>query len=150
MKVYCVHPISGMSAEEVFEYYTRTKKALESLGYDVLIPMVGKGYLRTELEFKAHGYEGQPLSTNHAIFTRDKWMVKQADIIYANFAGVSRTSIGSMFEMAWASDHDKNVVAVMEQDNIHRHAFVLEAASVVFEAEEQAMAYFKVFAEGGF
>jgi nucleoside 2-deoxyribosyltransferase len=141
MKVYCVHPISGTSAEEVFGYYERTKEALTELGYNVLTPMYGKGQLRTELEFKAHGYENNPLATNRAIFGRDRWMVEQADILYANLLGAGRVSIGSCFELAWGSDLRKQVVLVMEKDNIHRHAFVLEAATVIFEDEDSALAY---------
>jgi len=141
MKVYCVHPISGLSADEVFDYYTRTHETLRELGYDVLIPMFGKGNLRTELEFKAHGYEGNPLTENHAIFGRDRWMVGQSDILYANFLGAERVSIGSCFELAWGWDLKKQVILVMEKDNIHRHAFVLEAATIVFETEADALNY---------
>lgn len=146
MKVYCVHPISGRSADDVFSYYTGVKTDLEAMGYDVLIPMFGKGSLRTEIAFKAHGQEGNPLTANHAIFNRDKWMVKQADILYANLLGAKHVSIGSMFELAWGSDNDKQNVVVMEEDNIHRHAFVLEAATVVYNNAEDAMAYLQALA----
>ena len=139
-KIYCVHPISGSSAEEVFSYYDKTQKQLTVAGYDVLIPMFGKGSLRTELKFKAHDYRG-PLTTNHAIYGRDHWMVCQADIIYANFLGAKMVSIGSMFELAWASHMRKQVIIVMEKNNIHQHAFVLESATIVFEEEAEAIDY---------
>lgn len=139
-KIYCVHPISGSSADDVFQYYEKTQKVLTVAGYDVLIPMFGKGSLRTELKFKAHDYR-TPLTTNHAIFTRDHWMVCQADIIYANFLGAKIVSIGSMFELAWASHMGKQVVLVMDKENIHQHAFVLEAASIIFEEETEAIDY---------
>ena len=140
LKIYCVHPISGLSSDEVFDYYEGTQHEMTKIGYDVFVPMFGKGNLRTELEFKAHDYRG-PLTTNHAIFNRDKWMVKQADILYANFIGAKRVSIGSMFELAWGSDNGKQVIVVMEKDNIHMHAFVLEAATIVFETEQEAIDY---------
>lgn len=148
MRIYCVHPISGMTADEVFTYYTFTRDKLKNMGYDVLTPMVGKGYARTELEFKAQGYDDKPVSNNHAIFTRDKWMVKRSDIIYANFLDVKRTSIGSMMELAWGSDNGKQIVTVMEEDNIHRHAFVLEASSIVFTTVDDAMSYLEVLITG--
>jgi len=131
LKIYCVHPISGLSADDVFDYYDKTKDTMTKLGYDVFVPMFGKGFLRTEIEFKAYDYR-TPLTTNHAIFNRDKWMVKQSDILYANFMGAKSVSIGSMMELAWGSDSDKQVVIVMEEDNVHMHAFVLEAATIVF------------------
>jgi hypothetical protein len=140
MKIYCVHPISGASAEEIFKYYDQTKDILIKLGYDVFTPMYGKEYLRNEIKFKAEGYTN-PLSTNHSIFNRDKWMCLQADIIYASFIGTKIVSIGSMFELAWANIHNKQIVIAMEQDNIHRHAFVLEAATIIYPTEDEAINY---------
>ena len=142
LKIYCIHPISGLSADEVFDYYEGTKHELDKLGYDVYVPMFGKGFLRTEEKFKAHDYRS-PLTTNHAIFNRDKWMVKQSDILYANFMDADKVSIGSMMELAWGCDNDKQVIVVMEKDNVHMHAFVLEAATIVFHSEQEAMEYLK-------
>jgi len=145
LKIYCVHPISGCSADEVFNYYKRTQKELEQL-YDVFIPMFGKDSLRTEKNFKAEGYEDNPLTGNHAIFERDRWMVTQSDIIYANLTGSKIVSIGSVMELAWASILGKYVVLVMEEDNIHRHSFVLEAADLIYTKEEDMLDYLKKLA----
>lgn len=139
MKIYLVHPISGLSADDVFAYYVAAKDRLGSL-YDVLTPMYGKSFLRCEKELKAHSYK-HPCTTNHAIFERDHWMVCQADIIYANFSKAVGVSIGSMMELAWASHLGKHVVVTMPEDNIHAHAFVFEAASVIFPDHESAMEY---------
>jgi len=149
MSVYCVHPISGCSADEVFTYYDEIKGLLDPY-YRVLTPMYGKGELRTELEFKASGYEDDPLANNHSIFERDRWMVEQSDIILANLTGATRASIGSMFELAWASILGKYVVVVMEKQNVHRHAFVLQAADVIFEDAETAVEYLKRLSLGEF
>ena len=140
-KIYCVHPISGCSADDVFNYYEDTQKQLTVAGYDVLIPMFGKGSLRTEMKFKASDHNRGPLTTNHAIYNRDKWMVQQADILYANFTGATIVSIGSMFELAWGSLLGKQVIIVMDKENIHRHAFVLEAGTIIFETTEDAINY---------
>lgn len=139
MKIYLVHPISGLSADDVFDYYVKTKARLQDL-YDVLTPMYGKKFLRCEKEFKAHDYK-HPCTTNHAIFNRDKWMVQQSDIIYANFEKAQGISIGSMMELAWASMLGKHVVVTMPENNIHAHAFVFEAASVIYNTHEEAMIY---------
>ena len=140
MKIYCVHPISGMSGEAIFNYYDNIKVTLGNLGYDVFTPMYGKEYLRNDIKMKAGGYDN-PLSTNHAIFARDKWMCLQADVIYASFVGAQIVSIGSMFELAWGSFNNKQVVVAMEDKNIHRHAFVMEAASIIYPTEEEAINY---------
>jgi len=146
LKIYCVRSISGRSPDEVFDYYQKTQKTLTDYGYDVLVPLYGKNQLRCEKEFKAADYRS-PVSTNAAIFGRDKWMVLQADIIYATFVGVPAISIGSCFELAWASDHNKHIVIVMEKENIHRHAFVIEAAHIVLESEQEALDYLRKLAQ---
>ena len=117
---------------------------LRDFGYTVLSPMLSKDEMRNELEFRATGYKG-PSTTNHAIFERDKWMVKSCDILYANLWGAgSRTSIGCMMEMAWASAFGKHIVLTMPMDdNPHQHAFVLEAAHVYYEFETAAEDYLK-------
>ena len=150
LKIYCVHPISGRSADEVFEYYDRTQKQLTEIGYDVFIPMFGKGNLRTVKKFRAKDEHLSPLTKNHAIVGKDKWMVNQSDILYANFLGASDVSIGSMFELAWGSNAGKQVIVVMEEENIHQHAFVLEAATIIFETTEDAMKYLTQLAHKDF
>jgi nucleoside 2-deoxyribosyltransferase len=140
LTIYCVHPISGQSADDVFEYYEETYQVLKDY-YNVFIPMIGKQSLRTELKFKSEGYKNDPLTKNHAIFERDKWMVTKSDIIYANLIGTKIASIGSIMELAWASMLGKYIILIMEQNNIHRHAFVLEAADVIFEEEKLAIDY---------
>ena len=143
MKIYCVKPISGETGLAVFNYYDRIRKTLMDIGYHVLTPLYGKGELRTELEFKSHGYDNNPLTTNHAIFGRDKFFVQQSDILFANFLGASRVSIGSIMEIAIGHMLGKQIVIVMEKDNIHMHCFVLEAATIIFETEESAIKYLR-------
>ena len=140
MRIYCCKPISGASADEVFGYYEGMEALLGRMGYEVETPMHGKDVLRCEKEFRAQGY-GSPLSTNHAIYNRDRWMVRRADVVYANLCGASRVSIGSVMEMAVASELGKHVVLAVESGNVHEHAFVLEAADVVYGTHEEAVGY---------
>jgi hypothetical protein len=149
--IYCAAAISGRSFDEVTSYYKKTRDYLDSLGnekrrYDVWFPFLGKSYLRNEIAFKAEGYN-HPLSTNHAIIERDRWMVRNAKMVYLNLVGAKTVSIGCMMELAWAHDHGIHTVVVLDKDNIHRHAFVLEAADVLFDTEEEAFNYFKVVLE---
>lgn len=142
MKIYCAHAVSGQSAKKVFNYYKKIDIILSDMGYTVLHPMVGKGYMRTELKFKAHGLGG-PLSTNHAIKERDKWMIMNSDIVYINLLGTKMASIGSISELAWGDLEQKHTVVVMEKNNIHRHAFILEMADIVFEKEKEVIEYLR-------
>lgn len=139
MKIYLAHPISGLSYEDVMRYYHAASIALRKAGYAVLCPMQGKDYLRTETVLRAEGYKN-PISTNQAIVRRDHWMVEQADIVYVNLAGSTQISIGSLFELAWAYHLRKHVVLAMDQQTpeqkLYAHAFVLEAADIIFEGPD--------------
>jgi len=149
MKIYLAGSISGCSYEEVTEKIKSKKERLEKAGYEIFSPMTGKNYLRTELVFRAEGYKNPP-STNHAIFERDKWMVNMVDIVLADLSGAKIASLGTAMELAWASLLGKYTVLVMEEDNIHRHAFILEAADIVFPTLEEAMLYLEKLAKGDF
>jgi len=142
LKVYCCYPISGMSYDDVITYYSNVKQELSSFGYKVFNPMTGKESLRNELEFRAHGYTDIPVATNHAILRRDRWMVNQSDIVFANFLDAKkRVSIGSVMELAMAYNYNKHTIVCMDEENIHQHAFVLECADVVFKTYDEAINY---------
>ena len=147
--IYTVGPISGLSYEEVVSRYQKLTKELEELDFNVLCPMSGKKFLRNEIEFKAHGYDDHPMSTNHAIMTRDRWMLDQSDIILADLSNSGdRVSIGSMMELAWAYDTKKWVIGVIPKDNIHNHAFVLEACGTIVPTIEDALDMLRAFKAG--
>jgi len=147
--IYCAGPISGQGYDEVVGYYKKIVGKLSKMGFDVLYPMCGKSYLRNEIEFKAEGYE-HPLSTNHAILRRDRWMIEKADVIYVNLVrGAERVSIGTVAEMGMAHAlGGKHVVTVLPDDNIHNHSFVLEMSDVVFKTEDEAEEYLGKLAGG--
>jgi nucleoside 2-deoxyribosyltransferase len=148
MKIYLAGPISGIGYDEVVDRYKKKSEYLNSLGYEVLCPMTGKTYLRNEIKLKASGY-GFPVSTNHAIFERDKWMVSSSDIILADLSNSGdRVSIGTMMELAWASMLGKHTLIVLPEGNIHNHAFVLESGDIIFQTLEEAEKYLEDLAKG--
>lgn len=146
MKIYCVHPITGLSFDEVYAYFEGLRTKLGKY-YTVLHPMTAKAYLKDEADLKASGYTF-PISTNHAIIERDVWMVSEADVVYADLTGAKSTSIGCVMELAWAFVHRKHTVVVMEKQNPHQHAFVLEAADVIFSNCDEATAYLEKLSTG--
>lgn len=151
MKIYIGGRISGLSYEDASNYFNTTKSNLEEMGYAVLSPMTAKNALRTEIKLKSTDYSN-PVSTNHAIFERDKWCVEQSDIFYLNLlaCGSNFVSMGGVTELAWASLRGKHTIVVMQKDNIHRHAFILEAADIVFETHEEAIDYlYKLITQTG-
>ena len=108
MRIYCCRPISGGSADEVFEYYERIRGVLGALGYEVLTPLHDRDVLRCNKDLRAADCRS-PLSTNHAIFNRDRWMVRRSHVVFANLLGATAVSIGATMELAWAADRGKHV-----------------------------------------
>lgn len=146
LKLYLAHPISGLSYEQILDYYTKVEMILVYY-FEILCPMTAKGFLRNELKFRAEGY-GNPVATNHAIFERDQWMVRSSDIVYVNFENAIEVSTGCVMELAWASAFGKHTVITLPKNNPHRHAFVLEAADIVFEEHDKAIEYLTMLANG--
>jgi nucleoside 2-deoxyribosyltransferase len=142
MKIYIAHQITGLTFDEVVNYYNRTTRTFQKMGYKVLCPMTAKGYLRTSEKerFKPRNYK-YPVATNHAIYERDKWMVENCDVLYCDFTGTGHALIGCLFELAWASMLGKHTITVIPRENIHQHAFVLEASDICFGKTEEALDY---------
>lgn len=147
MKIYIAGSVSGKGYKEVMAYYKNLLNLFESMGFQTLYPMLGKEYLRNEEEFKSRGY-GQPISTNHAIFERDKWMVTQCDILFVDFSQSEKVSIGSCFEIAWAASLGIHVISIIPEGNPHKHAFVLEASDIVFSTRDEALNYLEALSKG--
>ena len=150
LTVYCARPMSGLSFNVVNDYYHNIQTELTRIGYNVLHPMCGKAALKQEGEtLQPNGYV-LPVSTNHAIFQRDRWMVRQADVIFANLIGATAVSIGTMMELAWGFEMGKHNVVALEKGNPHNHCFVAEAAHLTYPTYEEAIEYLKLLVQQGF
>ena len=141
MIVYLAGPISGKSYEEAVENFEPKISVLKGMGYEVYYPFLEREYLRNERTLRAEGYEN-PVSTNRAIFSRDRWMLARADIILADLLSATEVSIGTMFELAWAKELGLHtIVLVPEGKHVHNHAFVREATDVCFHSVSEALDY---------
>jgi len=147
MRLYLAGSISGKTKEEVEGYFHNYSTLFRKMGYQVFSPMSGRGELRVNSTYEPLGYDN-PIATDHAIVTRDRWMVGQGDILFCNLLESKRVSIGSMMELAWARELGKHVVLVMETGNIHEHAFVMECANIRFTFMQPAVAYLKELISG--
>lgn len=127
----------------MFQYYNKACVALSGT-FEILYPMLAKDYLRNEPKYKAEGYQN-PVSTNHAIKERDKWMVRNSDLVFVDFSGAKGISIGCCMELAWADLLGKHTVVVIDENNYHKHAFVLDCAHIVFYNYNDAIKYLKEF-----
>lgn len=135
------HPITGLTGKEVIDYYNDIYGLLKDKYY-ILNPLSGKQHLYNDGLCVSHGYE-HPVCTNHAIFERDMWMVKQADVVFCDFENASKISIGCAIELGVAAALGKHTVLVMDKDNVHNHAFVLEAADIIFDNFQDGLTYLR-------
>lgn len=142
LKIYTVGPITGKSGKAVIQHFNEKKAILSDMGYEVYSPMTGKEYLADEEEVKSGGYT-QPLSTDQAIFHRDRWMVGTVDVILADLSHAKNVSIGSMFELAWGNLLRKQVIVVLPENSVHDHSFVRQSATIIFHDIEDAYDYLK-------
>jgi nucleoside 2-deoxyribosyltransferase len=85
---------------------------------------------------------------NSAVFMRDHAMVKSAHILLVNlkvkgYSGIpiKKPLIGSFFEMAWAWQYQKPIIAVVEEDNYlyQNHPFITETITHKFSTLEEAL-----------
>lgn len=141
LKIYFARSITGKTIEEVMKWYDYVVRRFTLLGVQVYHPMVGKEKLRCDKAFKAHGYEGIPCTTNHAIVERDLWMVNQADIVFCDLTDTTEVSMGCIGELAVAHWLRKHTVVVLPKGNCHEHCFPLEFADVVYDNHREAVEY---------
>jgi nucleoside 2-deoxyribosyltransferase len=140
LTVYLARQITGLSFAEVEAAYEDLKSRVSALGFKVLQAMTGKKDLAGHQNLSACGI-GRPLSTDHAIAQRDRWMVRQSDLVLMDLRGTTRISIGCCMELAWAFEMGKHNIVVLEPDNLHHHAFIHDCAHVIYETLEDALNY---------
>jgi nucleoside 2-deoxyribosyltransferase len=143
--VYLAGPITGLTYGESSDWRDAVKEELDDAGIAAFSPLRMKGYLESFGVLSAKGQDGynysgaHPLSEDKGIMTRDRFDVRTRDMVLANFLGAERVSIGTCIEIGWADAFRKPVVAVMEDDNVHRHAMLDEGCGFVVKTLDQAV-----------
>ena len=137
-KVYLAGPMTGLTLLDSEAWREHAARVLAER-FEVYSPLRGKEFLRGRGAMLPDG--PSEVYGDQGIYRRDGWDVRRADIVLANFLGARQVSIGTCFELAWAHHLGKYVVVVMDEDNPHFHAFVRQAASVVFGGLDTALNY---------
>jgi nucleoside 2-deoxyribosyltransferase len=138
MKVYLAGPITGLSWEEATAWRNQMIAEMKPLGIQCYSPLRAKVYL-SHLNSIPNATATQPLSTARGIYTRDKWDATRCDVLFVNFLGAQKVSTGTVLEIAWADAKDIPIILVMEEDNIHRHAMIMECAGYVVPTLDDGM-----------
>lgn len=130
-KVYLAGPISGLTHDECVGWRDEAARLLGAVGIDSYSPMRGKGYLKDKGVLE-QSYPKYALSSDRGIMSRDHNDVITSDALLVNLTGVSRVTIGTVMEIAWAWDRHIPTIVMMEKaegayPNIHDHPMIREA-----------------------
>jgi len=134
-KIYVAGPMRGLTYDQANEWRLAAESALPEC--DIFSPMRGKEYLR-DLDV-IPGAVGDKMSSSQAIYIRDRWDVRTADAILVYLLGAKEISIGTCFEMAWATAYNIPVVIVMKEGDVHEHPFVRQAAWIVVDSLHEGL-----------
>lgn len=126
--IYLAGPISGLTYDGAVDWRNTVKETLDDASkgqIQCLSPMRHKDYLLNESKIK-DDYE-QILSSQRGITARDRFDSTRCDLLFVNFLGAKKVSIGTVLEIAWADSQRIPIVLVMEdENNPHEHSMVRE------------------------
>jgi nucleoside 2-deoxyribosyltransferase len=122
LKIYAAGSIAGKTQESASGWRNRLIDELSPYGVKVLSPMRATEHLANRGELTQFAYDGDIMTTEKAITTRDRNDVMTCDLMFVNLHKVTRYSLGTMIELGWADAWRKPIVAIMEEGNIHEHA----------------------------
>jgi nucleoside 2-deoxyribosyltransferase len=129
MIVYLAGPITGCSYKECTDWRKTATNTLGAFNIKCLDPMRGKSFLENADDIRDE-YGATPTSNRQSITYRDHDDIRRADIVLVNFSGATRVSIGTVIEIGWASELNKLIVVIMDEDNCHWHGMLRELAYV--------------------
>jgi len=131
--IYLAGPVAGETLAAAGNWRRTVAAYLDECGFRVLDPLRAK--------YDVIGQDGGPLKDSYsgilgsgskAIFERDLYDVRQADIVLANFTEAKKVSIGTVYEVAVAHELRKYVAVCMRtNDPFHDHPFIHESASII-------------------
>ena len=135
-RVYRGGPITGLTHVEVTAWRNEVGMKLLAKGIQPVDPMRD-----TPRPLGGGAYDDDPkwLNLNFDPYGRDRSDIEGSDVILFNFLGAERVSIGSLWELGYASAGGQYIVVVMRPGNYHDHYFVKKAAAVVVGSLDEAI-----------
>lgn len=136
--VYLAGPITGLTESSAKDWRESVKQLLPS-GF------VGVDPLRSEPKvngsYKPH-YADKKFGTPSAINVKNWVDTMRADVVLAYLPRVlneKELSIGTMFEIGWASAHRKHVVLVTDDPRVINHPLMTQNVSHILPSFEDAV-----------
>lgn len=120
--LYLAGPVTGGDYKKVSDWREYVGKKLPKEIIPVS-PLRGREYLSKDKSIKNFD-ERFTLSSKSGIVARVRMDVERCDMLFVNFLGVRKVSIGTVMEIAWADAWRKPIVTVMDKGNIHEHVLI--------------------------
>ena len=142
--VYLAGGIAGLSGADATNWRADATLRLEPYGVECLNPMRAKRRLSVQAiistNFKDYEKNGA-FFTSRGIMTRDFNDVKRCDALLVNLLGLTKPSLGTIMELAWAYALQKPaVVAIEAAGNPHDlHPMIVEAMPFRVETLNEAI-----------
>lgn len=123
--VYLAGPIAGQSWQQASDWRNYVTRALTPHGISCYSPLRGMGRFMAGAAVIQPAYEEDPLRTTRGLLARDELDVQRSQLMFVNFLGASKVSIGTCAEFGWAKAYHTRILVVMEREfNPHDHPFV--------------------------
>ena len=142
--VYLAGGIAGLPGADASDWRIDANQALEMRNVETLDPMRAKQALsaqpRISTNFNDYAKNGA-FFTSRGIMTRDFNDVKRCDALLVNLLGLTKPSLGTIMELAWAYTRQKPaVVAIEREGNPHdNHPMIHEAIPFRVETLDEAI-----------
>jgi|GEM_PF-3423886 len=136
-KVYLAGPMAGMDRETMLGWRLTVTEALKPA--EVVNPLRGFiDRIGADGQMIA-GHEHDVLRQSHALTARDLWDVMRSDLVFVDFSGATRVSIGTILEIGVAWAYRTPIIIVMDQAGLHVHPMIREMAMYVVPTLSEAI-----------
>lgn len=140
--VYLAGPITGLSFTGAQDWRDLVTGALNSAKVECLTPLRGKEFLLSEKAITMTSYPNV-IASAKGITRRDMFDTLRSTCLFVNLLDSKRVSIGTCMEIAWAYQNQIPTIVIMEPDNMHQHAMVVEACTYIVPTLEEGVALAK-------
>lgn len=137
MPVYLAGPMANLDRETILGWRRTVTEALRpeicispTRGFESLMALDGR---------MGVGHEDHILRRSHPLTLRDLWDVMRCDLVFVDFTGATRVSIGTVIEIGVAWACHKPVIVVMDPGGIHDHPMIREIAMYVVPTLSEAI-----------
>lgn len=136
-RVYVAGPMAGLNRQAMLGWRLTVAESLRPA--EVINPL--RGFIdKIAPDGKMiAGHEQDVLRQRHELTSRDLWDVMRSDLVFVDFSGATRVSIGTILEMGVAWTCRTPIIVVMDQAGLHDHPMIREMAMYVVPTLSEAI-----------